>query len=300
MPEEEAANVLQQIRAGENDEAISAVYHGRVSHFSGETRLPPQSDDTGLQRNGQSSKDASFSTGDAPTRSARAKPQVLSIPRETSFQDAARLLRVNRDTSALPGIEQHFPTSRAARSRPSEFAAFRHSFNASKTQAVGQSHGKTAGPLLPSIASLFDSDTPWFGSELMIARLELPNAEDFDRAFSTFIRCTGELFPVLTRDQQHEMASQITARKFHLLSKPALCLLCSTCAISAQYCSDEPSREKGEKYYDVTRHLFDACVTAAPMAAIQACTMIAMYNINRKAILALTYVGESKRPSRAS
>jgi hypothetical protein len=300
MSEGKAADVLQQIRAGEDDEAILAAYHSPVSHFSGETRPSPQLDDTGPQANGQDSKDTSSSTGDTPTRSARAKPQVFTVPRRTSSEDAARLLRGNRDSSALLDIEQHVQTSRAERSRPPGSAAFRHSFEVSKTQAVRPSHGKTAGPLLPSIASFLDSDTSWFGSELMIARLELPTAEHFEQAFSTFIRCTGKLFPVLTQDQQHEMASQVTARKFHLLSKPALCLLCSTCAISAQYCSDKSSREEGEKYYDVARHLFDACVTAAPMAAMQACTMLAMYNINRKAILALTYAGESKRQPRAS
>jgi len=300
MPEEDAADVLHQIRAGEDDEAIPAVFHGRVSHLSGETRLSSQQDDTGPQKNGQSSKDTSFSTGDTPTRSARAKPQVFPVPQGTSFEDAALLLRGNRDSSALLDIGQNVRTSRAERSRPPESAAFRHSFEVPTTQAVRPLRDKTAGPLLPDIASLLNSDTPWFGSESMIARLELPNAEHFDQAFSTFIRCTGKLFPVLTRNQQHEMASQITARKFHLLSKPALCLLCSTCAISAQYFSDKSSREKAEKYYDVARHLFDACVTAAPMAAIQACTMLAMYNINRKAILALTYVGESKWQSQAS
>lgn len=295
VAEEEAANVLRRIRAGENNDTILVSYREGMSQSSAGVRQTTQAQGARTQTDGQTLKAISFDTKDTITTSTQAEPRVLGAHLRTDFEDSSSLVSGNEGSLALPDRYSHLQVSQTKPSGSLESEASRRSLEMSAPWTVRPSNYTTAGPLLPNIASILDPEISLWESESIFARLKLPNAEDFDQAFSTFIRCTGKLFPVFTQDQKRNMASQIAAREFDLLSKSALCLLCSACAVSAQYCNNEYIREKGEKYYDIARHCFDACVAADSMGAMKACTMLAMYNVNRKASIALTYVGKYKR-----
>lgn len=123
--------------------------------------------------------------------------------------------------------------------------------------------------------------------------LVLPSPELTRDAVKSFWRFSGrllELFSQRDTDRFYKAMFGLDGQP-DISQKVAICCLCVVAALGVQNCDDF---EKGtdEIFFDVSRHFFTDVLEQRPLDAIKVCALYTLYNILKKATVALFYVGE--------
>ncbi|KAH7061420.1 hypothetical protein B0J12DRAFT_294425 [Macrophomina phaseolina] len=109
-------------------------------------------------------------------------------------------------------------------------------------------------------------------------------------AFQYFIKCTGVLFHIFTKEQGDRAFDDIMCNAESAVSKLSMCEVCASAAVGSQYSQGKVPAHVGHQFYDVARHLLDDAIQLDPLRGMKICALLAMYNIVIKGSVAFAYI----------
>ncbi|KAK4171206.1 hypothetical protein QBC36DRAFT_199828 [Triangularia setosa] len=120
----------------------------------------------------------------------------------------------------------------------------------------------------------------------------LPSAKLTWAGVQSFFSSSGRLFHVFSPEQveEHHRAVFGLHGRPNLDEKVSICCLAIVAAIGAQYNPNEFEKGTDELLYSAARILYTDVLEYGPLTAIKVCTLLAMYNVNNKATVALAYI----------
>jgi len=128
-----------------------------------------------------------------------------------------------------------------------------------------------------------------------LVRFLLPDVSLIQQAVDLFFSCSGKLFHISSQEQVAVyLNDSVDPTTPDEKIKAGLACLMGVAAVGAQYGSGVMSREVEHNFYDIARHYLESVIEHRPLDSIKVCTLLAQYNILRKATISLAYVGTFK------
>ncbi|KAK0739462.1 hypothetical protein B0T21DRAFT_382490 [Apiosordaria backusii] len=120
----------------------------------------------------------------------------------------------------------------------------------------------------------------------------LPTAKSILKGVDSFFSSSGKLFHVFSQEQvkEHYRAVFGFDGRPRLDQKVSICIVSIVAAIGTQYNPNEFEEGTDEVLWSIARILFAQVLEYGPLTAIKVCTLLAMYNVNNKATIALAYI----------
>ncbi|KAK0654531.1 hypothetical protein QBC41DRAFT_57716 [Cercophora samala] len=120
----------------------------------------------------------------------------------------------------------------------------------------------------------------------------LPSAKLTWAGVQSFFSSSGRLFHVFSVEQvdEHHKAVFGLHGRPNLDERVSICCLAIVAAIGVQYNPNEFEKGVDELLYSAARLLYTDVLEYGPLTAIKVCTLLAMYNVNNKATVALAYI----------
>ncbi|KAI9830903.1 MAG: hypothetical protein M1826_004333 [Phylliscum demangeonii] len=238
---------------------------------------------------------------------------LLHSKPEPEAQEVLRRIRSTRDAaSVLRSIQEGGWPQQSAMSSAAAAAAAAAAAVAAKAEAGPDASAIAAAPgtLVPPSAPA-EAGTPTAadgsGSDASGERSEstsasallphllgamggLPPPSVAEAAITAFFDCTGRLFHVFTRDQSAALFRAVYGPDETEDAKAALCEIGSMAAIGCQYSQERDVSALGPTFYDIANLFLEHLMESHPFRAIKACTLLAMYNVMDKWMVALSYI----------
>lgn len=110
-------------------------------------------------------------------------------------------------------------------------------------------------------------------------------------AVQYFIKCTGILFHIFTKDQGDRAFDEMLRGAESTVPRISMCEVCASAAVGSQYSHGKVSAQAGHQFYNIARHLLDDAIQVDPLRGMKVCALLAMYNIVIKGSVALAFIG---------
>ncbi|EOD50743.1 hypothetical protein GTA08_BOTSDO00263 [Neofusicoccum parvum] len=117
--------------------------------------------------------------------------------------------------------------------------------------------------------------------------LKSPEIRD---AFHYFLKCTGVLFHVFTKEQGNAALDDVLHSEDSAIPKVSMCEVCAIAAVGAQYSQGRIPVQTGEHFYNIAKYFLDDVVEFDPLRGMKICALFGMYNIVVKGSVALAFI----------
>ncbi|KAL1635113.1 hypothetical protein SLS56_001865 [Neofusicoccum ribis] len=117
--------------------------------------------------------------------------------------------------------------------------------------------------------------------------LKSPEIRD---AFHYFLKCTGVLFHVFTKEQGNAALDDVLRSEDSAIPKVSMCEVCAIAAVGVQYSQGRIPVQTGEHFYNIAKYFLDDVVEFDPLRGMKICALFGMYNIVVKGSVALAFI----------